>query len=157
MGPLDSVRRCLRRYVDMSGRVGRAEFWWFVGFAMAAMALAGVVGSRLGVGSPFTGQALVVDGQIVTLVQYYQPGWLQLAVALTLTPPLISVQVRRLHDRGRSGWWWWLNALNVFCCLGTLMLVFVVFIHPSVPRANAYGVPAERSPVDPGSPGGPCG
>lgn len=149
MSPVDAVQSCLRRYADGSGRAGRAEFWWFYGFVGIAVVVAGVAGNWFGVGSPIAGQAVVIEGQMVTLGQYYQPGWLQLAVALVCAPPMIAVQIRRLHDRGLSGWWWWLNGLNLICCLGSLILVFAVDIHPSVPQANSYGDPAGRLPAGP--------
>lgn len=56
-------------------------------------------------------------------------------VGLAMIVPGICVFVRRMHDLGRSGWWFWLFlipivgpiVLLVFCCLA------------SQPEENAYG------------------
>jgi uncharacterized membrane protein YhaH (DUF805 family) len=51
-------------------------------------------------------------------------GLLFLVVALGLFLPSLAVTVRRLHDTGRSGWWYLISlvpfggiVLLVFCCL----------------------------------------
>lgn len=50
---------------------------------------------------------------------------LGLIFAIVMILPAISAQVRRLHDIGRTGWWWWISlipgigpiVLLVFACL----------------------------------------
>ena len=135
MGPAAAISTGLRKYADFRGRAGRAEFWWFIGFALLLLSAAGAVNAVLGLGSPVPVGAFAVDTLTVTATQYVRPGWLQLVVALALAPALISIQVRRLHDRGLKGWWWWLTLLDVACFLGTLILVFAVYIQPSAPPA----------------------
>jgi len=74
----DSVRTCLReKYVTFSGRASRSEYWWFQLFYVLVM----------------IGFALI----------FYASG---LFNSLALILPLISVVVRRFHDRNLSGWWY---------------------------------------------------
>jgi uncharacterized membrane protein YhaH (DUF805 family) len=71
-----SVKVCLTKYADFTGRASRPEYWWFVLFiilgSMAAMLINDIAGALF-----------------------------NLATFL----PSIAVAARRLHDTGRTGWW----------------------------------------------------
>lgn len=56
-------------------------------------------------------------------------------VALGMICPGISVFVRRLHDTGRSGWWYWLSLVPYVG--GIVLLVFTLL--GSQERDNEYG------------------
>lgn len=80
---VEAIRVCFQKYATFRGRASRSEFWWFVLF--------------LAIGSLVTGflpRLMGNDGAVLN-------GLFSLATFL----PSISVQVRRLHDTGRSGWW----------------------------------------------------
>ena len=70
-----SVRTCLAKYADFSGRAARPEFWWFV---LAQF----VVGLVLNMVLPVLGMLF----------------------SLALLIPSLAAGSRRLHDTGRSGW-----------------------------------------------------
>ena len=72
-----SIRVCLIKYADFDGQATRAEFWWFALFVTL------VAGALLYLSEPVSNVFLVA-----TLL------------------PLLAVGTRRLHDIGRSGWWW---------------------------------------------------
>jgi uncharacterized membrane protein YhaH (DUF805 family) len=72
----DSVRTCLTKYVDFSGRATRSEYWWFVLF-------------------------IVLVGLAISIVSNTLSGLFSLATLL----PSIAAATRRLHDTNRSGWW----------------------------------------------------
>ena len=78
----ESVQTCLSKYVVFQGRAVRSEYWWFV----LAYFLAYIV-------------AVVVDNAILG------HPILTTIVSLGSILPLLSAQVRRLHDTDRSGWW----------------------------------------------------
>ena len=110
---------CLtKKYACFSGRARRQEYWLFVLFNFIAAFVVGFIG---GVLAGATGvEAFAYLGAIYNL-----------AVRL----PGFGVFVRRMHDIGRSGWWWliafipiigWI-VLLVFCCLD------------SQPGENQYG------------------
>lgn len=94
-------------YVNFTGRAQRSEFWWFALFAV-------VVSLVLGAISP-----------VLTSV-----------FALAVLLPGIGVAVRRLHDVGRSGWWYLLVLIPV---LGSLILIFAFFIHRGTSGDNRFG------------------
>jgi uncharacterized membrane protein YhaH (DUF805 family) len=72
----DSIKVCLNKYVDFSGRAGRPEYWWFALFV-------------------FLGN----------FVLSYVSFWLSLLFVLGMLLPQLAAATRRLHDTGRSGWW----------------------------------------------------
>lgn len=91
----------LRRYAEFSGRSSRAEFWWFslfllIIFIVVWFLLVGSMTSMLATGAePGTGALQALGGGAILM------GLISLAILI----PSIAVQVRRLHDTGRSGWW----------------------------------------------------
>lgn len=102
---LDVVKN---HYLDFKGRATRKQFWLFILFICIIyfiLTLCGMMNNALG-----------------TLANV-----LYILVAFALLLPHLAIQVRRLHDTGRSGWWW-------FICLvpfiGPIVLL-VFFLLPS--------------------------
>ena len=62
-------------------------------------------------------------------------GWIYTVVALLLVIPSIAVTIRRLHDTGRSGWWWFLSLL---CGIGAIIL-FIFCLIEGTRGPNEYG------------------
>lgn len=130
----DSIATCFRKYAEFKGRASRAEYWWFVLFAVLAYVAAAIVATALENAAP---TALVLLGLLL---------------------PAVSVAVRRLHDTGRPGWWY-LIALVPF---GSIVLI--VFLaqrgdasgnpygpapgFPLIPRAGVPPMPAPPSAKD---------
>ena len=90
IGFLDAIRICImEKYATFKGRATRAEFWYFVLFH-----------SILLIFSSFW-----MEGANSSYMA--EMAWrLYLVAYVGLFIPLISVTVRRLHDTGRSGWWY---------------------------------------------------
>ena len=68
-------------------------------------------------------------------------GWLMgsmglITVMLVLLIPLLSQQIRRLHDIGASGWW---VLLAFFVPYVGWLILFVMSLLPSQPHPNKYG------------------
>lgn len=100
------------RYFEFNGRSTRSEYWWFMlGVVLAAVAAVivdvEVFHFRMPRGEGFS----LLNGK-------YGPA--SMFVIFTHTIPSITVTVRRLHDTGRSGWWY-LLALVPF---GGLVILF---------------------------------
>jgi uncharacterized membrane protein YhaH (DUF805 family) len=51
--------------------------------------------------------------------------------------PALGVTVRRLHDAGFSGWWYWLYAIPG---VGGIVLEIGLWIHPGERGPNEYGL-----------------
>jgi uncharacterized membrane protein YhaH (DUF805 family) len=110
---------CLtKKYACFSGRARRKEYWLFVLFNLIASIIIGVIA---GVLAGATG---------VGAFSYLGPIY-----SLAVLIPGFAVLFRRLHDIGKSGWWWLIAfipvigviVLLVFCCLD------------SQPGDNQYG------------------
>ena len=86
------------RYADFRGRSGRKEFWTFFGLSVAVIFLtviaAGLSTDTSTVTQPKTPGANASPAGAIG----YLFWWLASIV------PWFAVQVRRLHDQGRSGW-----------------------------------------------------
>ena len=54
---------------------------------------------------------------------------------LAFIVPYISVAVRRLHDIGKSGWWYWISLIPI---VGAIWLI-VLYCQPSQEGDNEYG------------------
>lgn len=108
-----AISTVFKKYVDFSGRAGRAEYWWWIlftalvsiGFNIFAQA-AGAAGT-----TEVTGAVLVV-------------GLMSFLWALAILLPSLAVLVRRLRDAGYA-WGWVFIALVPFAG-PIVLLVFVL-------------------------------
>ncbi|MXQ09302.1 DUF805 domain-containing protein [Alphaproteobacteria bacterium GH1-50] len=110
----EAVRTCFRKYITVSGRARRAEFWWFALFYLIVGAVLNAI--DLSLFGPDTALLSPIFG-------------------LVMFVPSITVAVRRLHDRDMSGWWWLLNFIPL---IGTLILL-VIYMLPGTNGANRFG------------------
>lgn len=131
MGMITAVKTVLGKYATFSGRADRGEFWWFIGFALLLfIVLGGIEGAIL---APMLGYS-AFDPDLG------QP--LQLLAALVLLLPTLALDVRRLHDIDRSGWWYLVGLIPV---VGTFILLYW-FLQPSTPGSNRFG-PVPQAPA----------
>jgi Predicted membrane protein len=117
MGFQEAIQKVFSNYVTFTGRASRSEFWWWALFTflggLAASLIDGVLfGFGRGMASPLN-------------------GLFSLAVLL----PSIAVGVRRLHDIGRSGWWYLLIFIPV---IGIVVLIYF-WVQRSEAGANEHG------------------
>ena len=101
-----------KQYADFSGRARRKEFLMFVLFNI----LAGIVLGILGL--------IPVLGTI-----------LNVGYGLAIIVPALALAVRRLHDVGRSGWWYLICLIPL---VGSIILL-VWFCTDSQPGDNKWG------------------
>ena len=108
-----------QRATDFSGRSRRKEYWYF----------------NLFNGIVFVFLFLCA----VPLGEHEKPAMLPLGVmfvySLVVMVPSLSVIIRRLHDIGRSGWWYFIAFVPV---IGGIIL-FVFTLLDSEPFANQWG------------------
>ncbi len=107
----------LKKYADFKGRAGRLEFWGFTLINAPLLFLLAMSDIALFYGN---------DAGFPFLTVLY---------CLAIFLPALAVQVRRLHDTGRSGWWCLIGLVPL---VGALMLL-VFFAEAGDPAANAYG------------------
>lgn len=130
LSPIGWALRPLKNYAKFSGRASRAEFWWFFLFVMIiyVLALFLVGGLNRGLAGLNPGADLVqgtFSGSVIVIALY----WLFLLI------PTLAVQIRRLHDINRSGWW-----LGAFWLL-YILYMGVAFRMMSTAASNPAGPP----------------
>ncbi len=116
-----------RKYAVFSGRSRRKEYWsfilinWIIGLVYVGMLFIGAyISSRDG--SVFNGIQMIAN------VLYY-------GYAIASMVPGLAVSIRRLHDIGKSGWWYLIGLIPV---VGTIVLI-VFLCKDSDPGLNEYG------------------
>jgi uncharacterized membrane protein YhaH (DUF805 family) len=127
----------LRKYAVFKGRASRKEYWMFT--------LVNIIISVLLLGVIF-GVAMVTNSAGQTGFSWPVAIGIGLALIyhLAILIPTLAVSIRRLHDTGRSGWWFLINFIPYLG--GLVFLVFMVL--DSEPGENRYGpnpkgIPAE--------------
>tara|TARA_B100000586_G_C19934407_1_gene352796 strand:- start:48 stop:503 length:456 start_codon:yes stop_codon:yes gene_type:complete len=117
----DSLQNILmNNYANWDGRASRSEYWWFFLFTVILQFIALAIDITV-LGYDFTDPAAI---QMVGMI-----------VGLALFLPALCVIVRRLHDLGKSGLWFWIIFIPL---LG--IIVFLVFMATEGEQLpNQYG------------------
>ena len=103
---------CIKKYAEFSGRARRKEYWMFILFNM-----------------------LVAFGVNIVDVVLGMDGVLAAGYSLAALIPAWAVFTRRMHDIGKSGWWWLIGLIPL---VGAIVLL-VFACKDSEPGDNAYG------------------
>ena len=92
----EAIGECLSKYATFTGRSRRSEYWWFGLFVLIFMLIP-------------TGLAIATEGILGKTENAFcivlLMGVASFGVVLWTIIPSLTVQTRRLHDVGRSGWW----------------------------------------------------
>jgi uncharacterized membrane protein YhaH (DUF805 family) len=91
----EAIRSFFRKYMDMTGRASRSEFWWCWAFSTGMMAV--FIWGGMYFASTTMFNSMPTAAKIGVGVFFVLP-------VLAILPPTHSVWVRRFHDTGRSGW-----------------------------------------------------
>ncbi len=102
----------LKKYAVFNGRARRKEYWMFALFNTIISIVLALVDNILGTSS------------IISSIY-----------SLAVLIPSIALCVRRLHDVGKSGWWYFL----ILIPLVGIIWLFILFCTDSKPGNNAYG------------------
>ena len=109
----------LKKYTVFSGRARRKEYWMFALFNMI-----------------FAFLAMILDNLLGTTTGDVNIGFLYTIYALAVFIPALAVAVRRLHDVGKSGWWFFI----IFVPLVGSIWYIVLVVTDSQPGENEYGL-----------------
>lgn len=116
-----------KKYAVFSGRSRRSEYWYFVLFnvifAIVAMLLDKMLGTNFSINT--------FNGPIE--LPY---GYFYLLYLLVVLIPSLAVAVRRLHDVGKSGWFFLICFIPI---IGSIWLL-VLMCTDSISGANQYGI-----------------
>jgi len=111
--PIDYYILAFQKYAQFSGRATRSEYWWFYLVNLAVTLLLAIIESVFSI--PLT---------LLSTIYLFAS-----------IVPSLSIQVRRLHDVDKSGWYILLNLLII---IGWIWLL-VLNILDSTPGDNKYG------------------
>ncbi|MXP43128.1 DUF805 domain-containing protein [Allopontixanthobacter sediminis] len=135
----------LKRYVDFSGRSRRMEYWMFALFTITVYILCFALMFAGGFDLAAIENETIPEGPGPL---FYLGAGLVSIFALGIIIPSIALNVRRLHDRDMSGWWYlgFIVLANVpfvglLVVIGYLVLMFL----PGTPGPNRFG----EDPKDP--------
>ena len=109
---LDVVKN---KYAQFDGRATRSEYWYFTLFFMIGYILLFII-------DIFLMQMTGLPVPVLTLI-----------FALGLLVPSLAVAIRRLHDIGKSGWWYLLAIVPI------VSLVLLAFFVMDSKEDNQYG------------------
>ncbi len=104
MNFFDAVKTCFVKYTKFSGRASRSEFWLFVLFAF-------VVGLMLEFLDLLIAGVSFMDYDEVDYDEVFAP--LSTIFTIAMFIPMWAVNVRRLHDVNRSGWWYLIGLTGI--------------------------------------------
>jgi len=137
MGFGQAIKTVFGKYATFSGRAARPEYWWWILFLVLGSIVFNIIDAVAGL--RFGDSAWVVNGQEIAMTSS-GVGILSSIFWLATVIPSVAVTFRRLHDVGRSGWWW---LLNILCCIGSI-IVFIFSLQPSMAGDNQYGPEPEH-------------
>lgn len=110
------------KYAQFSGRTDRRTYWLtFLGVIILVCILSfiiGIIGSSAG------------EGSVLSTIMMFLLWILELGIII----PSLSLDVRRLHDINKSGWWVFISLVPI---VGSIILL-VFFCLPSVNEGNNY-------------------
>jgi len=115
---MDHYLHVLKNYFQFSGRARRQEYWIFTLVNLLVTALAIVIDNITG---------LTVESE------FY--GLFYILYCLAVMIPGLAVAIRRLHDTGRSGWYFLLAFIPV---VGSIWLL-ILFCLNGETGPNQYG------------------
>ena len=128
-----SIKTCFQKYAVFSGRASRSEFWWFyLVFIIIQVVLT------------FLTLNYFIYGIAASIISYI--------LNLVLSLSVLSLSVRRLHDVGLSGWWYWIflaplvidknvntSGKSTYLVLFGFMYLYKILITKGEELTNPYG------------------
>jgi uncharacterized membrane protein YhaH (DUF805 family) len=96
----------LENYANFNGRARRSEYWYFVLASIIITIIATILDSALGIN--------------------FDPlpyGYLYFIYAIAVLIPSLAVVVRRLHDVGKSGWYYFIVLIPIVGAIWLLVLL----------------------------------
>ena len=103
--------KVLKEYATFSGRARRSEYWYFTLvssiFSIVAIIADNILGTKFAIGS-----------------QSLPYGYIYILYVLAVLIPGLAVTVRRLHDVGKSGWFFLIVFIPIVGAIWILVLMF---------------------------------
>ena len=133
MNIIEATKSGFSNIITWKGRASRSEFWWFY----LVFIIIQVVLTFLTLNYFIYGIAAIIISYILNLV---------------LSLSVLSLSVRRLHDVGLSGWWYWIflaplvidknvntSGKSTYLVLFGFMYLYKILITKGEELTNPYG------------------
>ena len=126
----DNIKIVMIKYCQFKGRARRSEFWYFKLFIYIFNLLYSLLFQIINniKNEENLDEEYDITNNVVALIIF-------IIINAIFIIPNISVSVRRLHDVGRSGFFYFLNLIPV---IGQLILLYF-YLQDSFPDTNEYG------------------
>ena len=122
--PFSSEEFGVINILSSKGRLGRLRYFSYsFGISIAGMVVFGLIAALL--------------SMLPSSVQSFAMGALMIPGYLVLTVVLVMLGIQRLHDIGKSGWYYLLMIIPILGVAASLWMMF----WPGSKVANAYGPP----------------
>lgn len=130
----------LKKYIDFNGRARRREYWFFHLFNMLFYIACAFIDFSLGSGTTeIASTSMPLDGGSMDSMSIASEssgfGLFTVVYMLATFLPSLGVLFRRLHDTGRSGWWWLIGLIPI---IGAIVLL-IFLLEDSQANSNQYG------------------
>ena len=149
--------KCFKQYADFNSRARRSEYWWFslINFIIAMVLMVCWIAPIVKMGID---PGEIDDMELVRATLGSPFLYLYLLYYIAVLIPSIAVTVRRLHDIGRSGFWYFLflggsllgSIGSMFQETNTGLAICIVFLvwmfTDSQPGENKWG-PNPKEPT----------
>ena len=139
-----AVKRFFKKYATFRGRASRAEFWWWFLVSYLISFVLGIIGQVVAGPQPQPPVGASSEAEFTAYVTAVF-GWVAQASILSWIWGLatlvgtLALSARRLHDTGRSGWWYLIALVPV---VGAIVLI-VFWASAPTPAGQRYDVPAQ--------------
>jgi uncharacterized membrane protein YhaH (DUF805 family) len=138
---IEAYKKMMKNYANFNGRTNRKDFWlavlaYFIIEMVVSLPgniitiisnVSANTGTAAGAG---VGGVLAVIGIIFSL--------LSMLVSLAHIVPVLAIEVRRLHDINKSGWFILIGLASICCGIGFIILL-VFYCFDSVEEGKQYG------------------
>ena len=119
--------KALKNYAVFNGRATRSELWFFILFNFIFAIIAAVLDNIFGTTFP------IMDSPYWHLPWEY--GYIYMVYCIFIILPSLALEVRRLHDVGKSGWF---ILISLIPLVGAIWLL-ILFCTKGNSGDNNYG------------------
>ena len=126
--PLEWYKLAWSRYAEFSGRSRRKEYWWFT-------LINAIIGAAVAIPAIFLSDFENDEISVPSILLFIAVGIFLIAAII----PSLAVAIRRLHDTGRSGWWYLIGVIPIVSYIGSIVLI-VFYFTDGQRTTNQWGV-----------------
>jgi uncharacterized membrane protein YhaH (DUF805 family) len=114
---MSAMKSGFKNSFSLSGRASRSEYWFWV------------------LGGMIFQMTMIIGSIVLAIVEIPVLPGLMILAPILLVPGSITLVVRRLHDVGMSGWFWFVALVPL---IGAIYLIYL-FVQEGDAGENAYG------------------